>query len=147
MKILLNKWFSKPWYSIAISAYPVLALLSANAGQVQLTAGIRPLILSILFGFIVFFVVWLFIRQLHKAAFLTTLLLALFFSYGHVYIYIDESYPDSNYTFWLAIGWIVLFVLAIFWATRPRLRSEEHTSELQSLTNLVCRLLLEKKKK
>src|SRR5438093_5603209 len=28
----------------------------------------------------------------------------------------------------------------------PRGRSEEHTSELQSLTNLVCRLLLEKKK-
>src|SRR5437016_10545892 len=28
-----------------------------------------------------------------------------------------------------------------------RERSEEHTSELQSLTNLVCRLLLEKKKK
>src|SRR5438046_6785716 len=27
------------------------------------------------------------------------------------------------------------------------IRSEEHTSELQSLTNLVCRLLLEKKKK
>src|SRR5258706_2003380 len=26
-------------------------------------------------------------------------------------------------------------------------RSEEHTSELQSLTNLVCRLLLEQKKK
>src|SRR5262249_57123159 len=31
-------------------------------------------------------------------------------------------------------------------ATRVQnLRSEEHTSELQSLTNLVCRLLLEKK--
>src|SRR5437016_10896959 len=27
------------------------------------------------------------------------------------------------------------------------LRSKDHTSELQSLTNLVCRLLLEKKKK
>src|SRR5438270_10445472 len=27
-----------------------------------------------------------------------------------------------------------------------RLRSEEHTSELQSQSNLVCRLLLEKKK-
>src|SRR2546430_5710459 len=38
-------------------------------------------------------------------------------------------------------------------AHRPRLdrgehaRSEEHTSELQSQSNLVCRLLLEKKKK
>src|SRR5262249_58961311 len=29
---------------------------------------------------------------------------------------------------------------------RAWIRSEEHTSELQSLTNLVCRLLLEKKK-
>src|SRR2546427_3663948 len=28
----------------------------------------------------------------------------------------------------------------------PGLRSEEHTSELQSQSNLVCRLLLEKKK-
>src|SRR2546430_5721959 len=28
----------------------------------------------------------------------------------------------------------------------PRHRSEEHTSELQSQSNLVCRLLLEKKK-
>src|SRR2546430_7564002 len=29
----------------------------------------------------------------------------------------------------------------------PATRSEEHTSELQSQSNLVCRLLLEKKKK
>src|SRR5688572_33289673 len=29
----------------------------------------------------------------------------------------------------------------------PPVRSEEHTSELQSQSNLVCRLLLEKKKK
>src|SRR2546426_8165862 len=29
----------------------------------------------------------------------------------------------------------------------PRARSEEHTSELQSPCNLVCRLLLEKKKR
>src|SRR5690348_17997137 len=32
-------------------------------------------------------------------------------------------------------------------ASRLRVRSEEHTSELQSPVHLVCRLLLEKKKK
>src|SRR5690606_41773043 len=32
-------------------------------------------------------------------------------------------------------------------APRPDARSEEHTSELQSRENLVCRLLLEKKKR
>ena len=36
-------------------------------------------------------------------------------------------------------GWVTIYV----WQTT---RSEEHTSELQSRTNLVCRLLLEKKK-
>src|SRR2546427_2275780 len=33
-----------------------------------------------------------------------------------------------------------------FLMRQDRLRSEEHTSELQSQSNLVCRLLLEKKK-
>src|SRR5471030_3382176 len=33
------------------------------------------------------------------------------------------------------------------WTRRGSTRSEEHTSELQSLRHLVCRLLLEKKKK
>src|SRR2546425_2688162 len=32
------------------------------------------------------------------------------------------------------------------WKYARRMRSEEHTSELQSLAYLVCRLLLEKKK-
>src|SRR5438270_7371528 len=32
------------------------------------------------------------------------------------------------------------------WASSVSPRSEEHTSELQSQSNLVCRLLLEKKK-
>src|SRR2546430_13242365 len=43
-------------------------------------------------------------------------------------------------------------ILAAYALAKPkkrrlkRLRSEEHTSELQSQSNLVCRLLLEKKK-
>src|SRR3989454_12234531 len=45
----------------------------------------------------------------------------------------------------------VLFVLWLVQFLQPGLRevvrSEEHTSELQSPCNLVCRLLLEKKKK
>src|SRR2546428_9725422 len=40
-----------------------------------------------------------------------------------------------------------LFQLGDMAAVRAALRSEEHTSELQSRSDLVCRLLLEKKKK
>src|SRR2546430_7642838 len=38
-------------------------------------------------------------------------------------------------------------IAAVILAMIPVCRSEEHTSELQSQSNLVCRLLLEKKKR
>src|SRR5690606_41585342 len=40
-----------------------------------------------------------------------------------------------------------VYLLAIIMAVVATVRSEEHTSELQSRENLVCRLLLAKKKK
>src|SRR2546427_8176837 len=43
--------------------------------------------------------------------------------------------------------WLVGVMLDITARKRAEQRSEEHTSELQSQSNLVCRLLLEKKKK
>src|SRR2546427_6477974 len=46
---------------------------------------------------------------------------------------------------WIMVGAIGGLVVAFI--TISSTRSEEHTSELQSQSNLVCRLLLEKKKK
>src|SRR2546422_1994203 len=46
---------------------------------------------------------------------------------------------------WATIG--ISNALAFGRGGRDRTRSEEHTSELQSRLHLVCRLLLEKKKK
>src|SRR2546427_2450516 len=46
----------------------------------------------------------------------------------------------------LPIGALVLLQARVDRLVGARLRSEEHTSELQSQSNLVCRLLLEKKK-
>src|SRR5438046_3704106 len=45
-----------------------------------------------------------------------------------------------------ALGEVTLYSLSVASSRNASRRSEEHTSELQSLTNLVCRLLLEKKK-
>src|SRR5256885_10893192 len=43
--------------------------------------------------------------------------------------------------------WLILAIVLLFTCFPPAFaRSEEHTSELQSPCNLVCRLLLEKKK-
>src|SRR5438045_9486986 len=57
----------------------------------------------------------------------------------------------SSYTYftWKNTRWELLEFLGqlLEWREFYRPRSEEHTSELQSLRHLVCRLLLEKKKK
>src|SRR2546430_8693265 len=50
-------------------------------------------------------------------------------------ITLDESLDEAG-----TLSWLVTF------PNGPFGRSEEHTSELQSQSNLVCRLLLEKKK-
>src|SRR5229473_7143596 len=46
-----------------------------------------------------------------------------------------------------SVSWLTSVGTGVAWppASRIRPRSEEHTSELQSLAYLVCRLLLEKK--
>src|SRR5690606_40434932 len=46
----------------------------------------------------------------------------------------------------MAVAWVSWAAPATCTAVRLMVRSEEHTSELQSRENLVCRLLLEKKK-
>src|SRR2546430_7162503 len=51
---------------------------------------------------------------------------------------------NSNAT--VAAGSSRAFSFTATGSGRPLNRSEEHTSELQSQSNLVCRLLLEKKK-
>src|SRR5258706_10637165 len=55
--------------------------------------------------------------------------------------------PWASGPFCWACWWIVSWSFAALFHICRSTRSEEHTSELQSLTNLVCRLLLEKKKR
>src|SRR5690606_40412484 len=54
------------------------------------------------------------------------------------YMYLGAKHMVTGYDHLLFLAGVIFFLY--------RLRSEEHTSELQSRENLVCRLLLEKKK-
>src|SRR5260370_38859795 len=57
---------------------------------------------------------------------------------------LGPEHPNLAYPFH---GLAILFTRQGKYEQAEPLRSEEHTSELQSHLNLVCRLLLEKKKK
>ena len=115
---ILTRWFSIPWYPLVFGAYPVLALLAFNAGQVKVEAGWRPLLICVAFAGILFILLRLFLRDWYRAAFLSTLWMILFFSYGHIHILLTEKLKDFEFTRWLQIAWFVLAILAIFWAIK-----------------------------
>lgn len=116
----LTGWFSLPWYFIAFSAYPVLSLLSFNVGQVSMGTGWRPLLASVLFAGFLFMLLKLLLRDADRAAFLSTLWLVLFFSYGHIFMILAEKWEDASFMPWLPAVWLSLAVLFTIWATRPR---------------------------
>ncbi len=118
VKITLSKWFSLPWYPIFFGAYPVLALMAVNVGQIKLEAAWRPLIICVIFAGILFLLLRLILRDWNRAAFLSTLWMALFFSYGHVYITLTEKLSDVEFEQWLLIAWLVLAVLFVVWAVK-----------------------------
>jgi hypothetical protein len=116
----ISKWFSVPWYFLLFSAYPVLALLATNVGQARFESGWRPLVISILLsGLLCLLLRWI-LHDVYRAAFLTTLWLALFFSYGHIYMLLTEKWEKVNWTPYLLVAWLALAVLFYLWATRPR---------------------------
>lgn len=112
----LRRLFSIPWYPIAISIYPVLALLAANAGEVKPEAGWRPLLLCVSLAGIIFVLLRLVFRDWNRAAFLTALWMVLFFSYGHLYLLLIDKFNDFKPRPWLLIAWLILAIVAVVWA-------------------------------
>jgi hypothetical protein len=72
-------------YPLIFAVYLPLALLAFNVDQVEAYAVIRPMIVVTVFSLLIFLLFWLIFKNLHKAGLGTTLILVLFFSYGHVY--------------------------------------------------------------
>src|SRR6266446_6646260 len=59
-----------------------------------------------------------------------------------------EGHATMSHVIWsILTGFVVGLLARALLPGADHMRSEEHTSELQSPCNLVCRLLLEKKKK
>lgn len=72
-------------YPFLIAIYPLIALLAVNVDQVESAEVIRPLMVILLLTLILLLSFMLIFRNWHKAGLETSLLLVLFFSYGHVY--------------------------------------------------------------
>ena len=71
-------------YPFLFGLYPVLALMAHNTAEMNFVGGIRALAGSIIFTLLLYTVVLLAIRIPSKSALLTSFIILLFYSYGHM---------------------------------------------------------------
>ena len=96
----------------------MLALLAANIGEVKAGAASRALLFSLVLAGALFWLLRVILRDTQSSAFLTTLLLALFFTYGHAYMLLAAKRPELDHSLLLLGVWALLALLAGFWAIR-----------------------------
>lgn len=130
-----------PFYPILFGLYPVLALTAHNITQINLSSTYRPILLSAAFSIVLFGSLRLIVRSWFRAAMLVSLLLILFFSYGHVYSLLKNTivlgfFPGRHRYFFPV--WVGLAGLCVWMAARKQADFSPMTPAL----NVVSVLLL-----
>lgn len=112
---------SVPWHPFLFAIFPVISLLAHNFAEVQVIDILRALFVVALFSAVLLFMLNFRIHDWHKTAIIVTLILILFFSYGHVYNYLKQINL-------LAIGrhrllaplWLLIFLSVTWWVINTR---------------------------
>jgi hypothetical protein len=112
-----------PWHVLLFAAFPVISLLAHNTGQVNYAVAYRPLIVSVVVSTILLVIAKWLLRDWQKAGALVTILNLLFFSYGHVYSYFEDTQVAG-----ILIGrhrvlgalWLGVLILSFFWIIKSR---------------------------
>ena len=90
--------------------FPVLALYSANVTEVSLSQALPPLTVVVVGTAVILLPAWLLLRDIRKAALLTSIAVILCLSYGHV-VNLLESRAGAGYNFFTPISGLAILIL------------------------------------
>ena len=113
----MMKKYQFPLHTILLSLYPIVFLLAQNLQFVRIETSYRSLALSL--GITILFLVSLqiILRDWDKAGAICSLLVILFYSFGHIQYNLDKWAANLNFsidTSHLAWLWLVVFLLVLF---------------------------------
>jgi hypothetical protein len=113
------KWI--PLYPLFLIAYPVLALVGININEVESSVLWRPLIFLLLITLVLLVLLGSVSKNWHRAAVAVSILIFLFFSYGHVYFYLKKieigSFILGRHRHLVPL-WVGIGAFGIWWAMR-----------------------------
>jgi len=132
---------SIPLYPILFSLYPVFALAAANRREIDTAVILRPTLVSLLTSVSLYLAIRWLLKSWPKAAALTTFFLVLFFSYGHVYQFLERKQILG-----MSLGrhriLIVVYALILTMGVWGLLAKGKDLAPLNRALNLACIFLL-----
>jgi hypothetical protein len=121
MKIIYKIRNLTGYHPIIFALWPILALWCFNSDQMSPIETVEPLILSLMVTLVIFFIFRLVLKNRQQANLLTSLIVLLFFTYGHVFgllkavTIMGETLGRHRY---LAIIWLVILLCAGYFILR-----------------------------
>jgi len=101
--------------------FPIIFLFSNNVNSLYPNEIILPLLLVILITFLIWIAISFVLKSKIKSGFITSLGLIVFFSYGHIFILLDEFQKDSDLSHYLLIvPVLLLFALGSYYFIRTK---------------------------
>ena len=128
------------FHPFLLAAYPVIALLAHNIEEVQLRIAWRPLVVSLALSSALFVLLYLSLRDWHKAGLAAAILLLLFFSYGHVYEFFEGKGLIGSLLGrhrYLVFLYLALFAGSLLCISRQNARHPQLTRLLNIITCLA----------
>lgn len=124
-------------HPILFAVYPVVALLASNIEEVKIGVALRALVTTLLLALVLYAVLRLAFKDRLASGISTSLILILFFSYGHIYTFLETA--GSIGTFlgrhrYLAPLTILLCILLLIWIARHK----QSLGTLNSLLNWIA---------
>jgi hypothetical protein len=128
-------------HPFAFALFPIAALLAYNIVQVSPRVALRSVAISLSATLILVLLITLVTRQWRKSALISTSLLILFFSYGHVYEFL-QAHPVFGFSLGRHRYLIILYCLVFALATWTILRRSFDLANFILAFNVIGLLLL-----
>ena len=130
-----------PLYPFLLAIYPILFIYSNNLDEVFLVEILLPCLISLLATLTIFLIFKFVFKDIYKSALLTTIVLIIFFTFGHVFTLI-EGYKVLGFQ----LGrnkFLLPFSLVIFVASSILIyRLKVNFAKTSRVLNLVVTLLI-----
>ncbi len=115
-------------HPLLFAAYPALALFAHNQDEVLPRVLWTPLVVSVLGALVCLGIAWIAVRHLDRAAILTSVLVLLVFSYGHVFF--PVLHPVLGRHRFILVAWLLITAGSAWAINRPRHVSRRITTVL-----------------